>query len=238
MTADYSVTTFRNYNSLLGRLSGFMAEQKLGIGDRLPAERRLASIFGVSRSSVRTAIRSLVERGILESRQGDGTYICGNMDGMLENALISAVDSERTVFDEILEFRKIIEPQIARIAARRRTIEQLDALKIIACDQQRRMLLEKPDGDLDAKFHLQIARCTGNPFLIDSMCRINEAYSSSRASDLRSLEWRQFSLCSHLRIIDTLERQDEDACAAEIKSHLETVEKSHPMAFAQKETVR
>ena len=219
----------RSYETLLSRLRAFMDELQLKPGDKLPPERSLASTFGVSRNSVRTAIRTLAEQGVLESRHGDGTYVCSSETDFLEKALLSAVDSECAIFDEVMEFRRIMEPAIARLAARRRTLEQLNELKIIVCDQQRRLLMEKGDGDLDARFHQCLARCTGNSLLATTMQRPNTVYQPGRTADLRSEEWRQFSISSHLRIIDAVERQDEEACEQELRHHLGTVSERHPL---------
>lgn len=223
----------RSYETLLSRLRAFMDELQLKPGDKLPPERSLASTFGVSRNSVRTAIRTLAEQGVLESRHGDGTYVCSSETDFLEKALLSAVDSECAIFDEVMEFRRIMEPAIARLAARRRTLEQLNELKIIVCDQQRRLLMEKGDGDLDARFHQGLARCTGNSLLATTMQRLNTVYQPGRTADLRSEEWRQFSISSHLRIIDAVERQDEEACEQELRHHLGTVSERHPLVTAR-----
>ena len=98
-------------------------------------ERALAETFGVSRNSVREAIRTLSEQGILKSRHGDGTYICGSDLAPLTAALLNAVDTEGKSFDHIMEFRLVIEPSIARIATARHSAEQLHQLKIIVCGQ-------------------------------------------------------------------------------------------------------
>ena len=172
----------RSYETLLSRLRAFMDELQLKPGDKLPPERSLASTFGVSRNSVRTAIRTLADQGVLESRHGDGTYVCSSETDFLEKALLSAVDSECAIFDEVMEFRRIMEPAIARLAARRRTLEQLNELKIIVCDQQRRLLMEKGDGDLDARFHQCLARCTGNSLLATTMQRLNTVYQPGRTA--------------------------------------------------------
>lgn len=223
----------RSYETLLSRLRAFMDELQLKPGDKLPPERSLASTFGVSRNSVRTAIRTLADQGVLESRHGDGTYVCSSETDFLEKALLSAVDSECAIFDEVMEFRRIMEPAIARLAARRRTLEQLNELKIIVCDQQRRLLMEKGDGDLDARFHQCLARCTGNSLLATTMQRLNTVYQPGRTADLRSEEWRQLSISSHLRIIDAVERQDEEACEQELRHHLGTVSERHPLVTAR-----
>ena len=223
----------RSYQKLSERLQRFMAEGKFRDGDRLPPERALAESFGVSRSSVREAIRTLAEKGLLESRHGDGTYVRVPDMEPLRSALLEAVDSEGLMFDEVTEYRRIVEPAIAELAALRRTPEQLDRLKIIACDQQRRVLLGEDDGDLDARFHLTLAECTGNRLLAATMERLNAIYAKGRTPELRDAAWRQFSVSSHLRIIDALERRAPEDARKTTEEHIDTVTRKHLFATAR-----
>ena len=177
----------RSYQKLTERLRQFMEEGHFRDGDKLPPERALAESFGVSRSSVREAIRALAEKGLLESRQGDGTYVRVPDIEPLKEAILEAVDSEGLMFDEVTEYRRIVEPGIAEIAAVRHTSEQLDRLKIIACDQQRRLLVGENDGDLDARFHLALAECTGNKLLIDTVARLNRIYANLRKAKAKGI---------------------------------------------------
>ena len=124
------------YQRLSEKIQDAIEKGGLKVGDKLPPERALAETFGVSRNSVREAIRTLSEQGILKSRHGDGTYICGSDLAPLTAALLNAVDTEGKSFDHIMEFRLVIEPSIARIATARHSAEQLHQLKIIVCDQQ------------------------------------------------------------------------------------------------------
>ena len=101
------------------------------------------------------------------------------------SAILEAVDSEGHLFDEVMEYRRILEPAVAELAALRRTPEQLDRLKIIACDQQRRILIDGDDGELDAQFHLCLAECSGNRLLINTVALLNEQYAGGRTADLR-----------------------------------------------------
>lgn len=223
----------RSYRKLSERLRQLMEEGNFRDGDKLPPERALAESFGVSRSSVREAIRALAEKGLLESRHGDGTYVRVPDMEPLKIAILEAVDSEGLLFDEVMEYRKIVEPAIAELAAVRRTPEQLDRLKIIACDQQRRLLAGENDGDLDALFHLALAECTGNRLFIDTIARLNDVYAGGRTPDLRDAAWGKFSLSSHLRIIDALERQSPGDARAELEAHVDTVIHKHLFATAR-----
>lgn len=222
-----------HFQGLSLRLRTFMADSRLKIGDKLPSERSLAASFGVSRNSVRAAINTLAEQGLVESRRGDGTYICSPNLEPFENALIAAVDSESVLFDAVMEFRSIVEPAIGRLAAVRRTPEQLKELKSIVCDQQRRLLLDEDDGELDADFHLWLARCTHNSLLITTIERLNDVYRTGRTPDLRSKQWRQFSIRTHLRIIDAVEKRLAEDCAREILEHLGFVIVEHPFAVTR-----
>ena len=194
----------RHYQKLSERLRQFMAENHFRDGDKLPPERALAESFGVSRNSVREAIHALAERGLLESRHGDGTYVRVPDMEPLRSAILEAVDSEGHLFDEVMEYRRILEPAVAELAALRRTPEQLDRLKIIACDQQRRILIDGDDGELDAQFHLCLAECSGNRLLINTVALLNEQYAGGRTADLRDASWHQFSVlptCASLMLL-------------------------------------
>ena len=218
----------RHYQKLSERLRQFMAENHFRDGDKLPPERALAESFGVSRNSVREAIHALAERGLLESRHGDGTYVRVPDMEPLRSAILEAVDSEGHLFDEVM-----VSTDDEELAALRRTPEQLDRLKIIACDQQRRILIDGDDGELDAQFHLCLAECSGNRLLINTVALLNEQYASGRTADLRDASWHQFSVASHLRIIDALERQSAEDCRKAVEEHLDTIVHKHLFVTAR-----
>ena len=194
----------RHYQKLSERLRQFMAENHFQDGDKLPPERALAESFGVSRNSVREAIHALAERGLLESRHGDGTYVRVPDMEPLRNAILEAVDSEGHLFDEVMEYRRILEPAIAELAALRRTPE-----------------------------HLCLAECSGNRLLIKTVALLNEQYAGGRTADLRDASWHQFSVASHLRIIDALERQSAEDCRKAVEEHLDTIVHKHLFVTAR-----
>jgi GntR family transcriptional repressor for pyruvate dehydrogenase complex len=217
----------RGYEKLTERLNDFIVNGKFSAGSKLPSERALAEQFAVSRSSVREAIRTLAEKGLLESRHGDGTYVCTPDMTPLQSALLAAVDVESKQFDHAMEFRRIFGPVIAILAAARCTPEQLNKLKLITCDQQRRILREEDDGELDAAFHLALAEATGNPLFVEMMRLVNEYYAKGRTPELRDLEWKNWSVTTHLMIIDAIERKEPESCREIMQKHLETVVEKH-----------
>ena len=217
----------RTYNRLSDRIRAFIEEQNYHCGDRLPPERSLAETFGVSRGSIREAIRILTEKGMLRSRQGDGTYVQSTDMTPLQHTLLEVVDAKGQMFDQVMEFRRIIDPSIAMLASVRCTQEQLDKLKIVVCEQHMRYLSSENDGDLDAQFHTMLAECTANPLLIEAAQTINTNYAECRSPELHTAEWRKLSLDAHLRILKAIETRSPDEAHKAVMAHLETIASKH-----------
>lgn len=218
-------------NSLLNQLKQFLTVNNFQVGDKLPAERALAEEFKVSRSSIRKALKTLVDKGIIESRQGGGNYLKIPDVGPIASEILDAVNRESSLFEQVTEYRYYLEPIIARLAAQKRTEKQLNQLKLIVFEQQRRKSLELPfDGKLDANFHLQLANCTGNFLFIETMKRLNRIYSEGRSDEVRDDEWKEFSIKTHLQIIDAIENRDSDLCENLLREHILTVKDKHIFA--------
>lgn len=214
------------YLEILDKIQDLIASGQLRCGDKLPPERTLAETFRVSRNSVREAIRALAERGVLESRQGDGTYVCAQDEAALRRSFEEAFTAQRDKLREIFEFRRALEPGIAALVARKAGPRILERLKVIACDQQRLLLEGRDDAQLDARFHLELARAADNAILVDILRTVHDLLAESRSEYLRTPERRQLSVAGHLRIIGALERRDPEASRKAMEEHLETVERA------------
>ncbi|MCL6554439.1 MAG: GntR family transcriptional regulator, partial [Firmicutes bacterium] len=105
------------YEEVVQRIRELIISRQLKPGDRLPAERDLAAVLGVSRASVRDAIRTLEAAGLVEPRQGDGTVVRQPSADTLMAPLASALLARRDLLADLLAVRKMIEPPIAREAA-------------------------------------------------------------------------------------------------------------------------
>lgn len=193
------------------------------VGDKLPPERLLAEKFGVTRGLVRLGIQSLAERRILIRRHGDGTYISSvSADVFVKESMAMAIQVQSDLLAEVLEFRRILEPQTASLAAGRISKKDLDALKILVCDQQ--LQAKSGVGDLDAAFHLKLAECSGNSVLFRVMTLINDMLAESRAGRYQSDERQMVSITGHLKILDALEEKNPDKAFQAMRDHLEQVE--------------
>lgn len=213
------------YTAIIERIRDMIRNGELAPGDRLPSERKLAEVFGVSRNSLRQAFQALAERKILESRQGDGTYLLAPLDVSFPgDAILEIINQQSTFLQDIIEFRQMMEPQIAALAARRITAPALDRLKILVCDQQRALMAGRGDDTFDAEFHQQLAQCAGNQVIVQVMTTIQSIVNETRSIWFQSSERRSASVGGHLRIIDALEAGDADAAFQAMKIHIAEIE--------------
>lgn len=215
------------YQSVIEQIRQLVVDGELHPGDRLPPERILAQSFGVTRSVVRQALQALGERGIVESRQGDGTYLMAEgraiapVAALLREMLRSGED-----LPSILEFRQLIEPQIAALAAERITPDQLDKLKVVLCDQQNALLQGKPVQHLDAEFHRLLTLSTANPVLCQVMETVRSVVDQTRSAWLQSRQRALQSVEGHLHVIQALETGDAQAAYTAMQRHIAQVETS------------
>jgi GntR family transcriptional regulator, transcriptional repressor for pyruvate dehydrogenase complex len=156
----------------IDKIKAMIVSGELRPGDRLPREADLAQRLGLSRNSLREAVRALALIRVLDVRQGDGTYVTSLEPGLLLDALTFVVDFHRddTVL-QFLEVRRILEPAATAMAAQRMTEEQIARLGEVVT-----ALGDDPSVEAlvanDLEFHRLIAAGAGNPVLdtlIDSL---------------------------------------------------------------------
>ncbi len=209
-------------------------EDGLAVGDRLPPERVLAERFRVSRGEVRLGIQSLAERGILTKRHGAGTYISSvSAEVFVKESMGMAMQVKSDLLADILEFRGILEPQTAFLAAGRISQEELETLKILVCNQQ--LKTRSGEGDLDAAFHLKLAEYSGNRVLFKVMSLMSDILSESRADRYQSDTRRTISIAGHLKIIEALEEKNPENSFRAMRDHLDAVEAIVGIAEKSKE---
>lgn len=214
------------YAAIIARLREMIRQGELAPGDRLPPERTLAHTFGVSRSTLRQAFQALAERHILESRQGHGTYLLADIDtAVASDAILESMSEQQALLHDVLEFRRIMEPEIAALAAQRATPAAIDRLKILVCDQQRALLAGEGDDCFDADFHQLLVAMTGNSVIVQVMQAIQAIVDKSRATWLQSRERRQLSIEGHLRIINALEQKGPNGARQAMQEHITSIER-------------
>jgi len=207
------------------RLRALIAAGDVGPGDRLPPEAELAQQLGISRSSLREAVRALVQARVLDVRQGDGTYVTSLEPSLLMSGLVFAMDllqGEQLL--EIFEVRRLLEPAATALATLRAS--EADIARLRASVQAMRETTEAEALiALDLEFHELIAAMTGN----DTLCSMLEALHT-RA--LRARLWRLgersgemgWALGHHELIVEAIAKGDPELARAAASVHLAEAE--------------
>lgn len=205
------------------RIRTMLASGELTPGDRLPAERRLAEAFGVSRNSVREAIRVLTNQGLIVSKVGSGTYVADVKGEEFAAALAGVVALGRKRLADIFQVRLLLEPQIARLAATNRTSEDLAELATIL-QAQRKAVAEDRDGHAeDHAFHARLAAMTGNTVIERLTSSLADVLRESRSDGLQPLERRTASVQAHELILKALHEGNAAMAEQAMRDHLESI---------------
>jgi GntR family transcriptional regulator, transcriptional repressor for pyruvate dehydrogenase complex len=198
-------------------------------GDRIPAERELAELVGMSRASVREALRELELRGLLDRRPGRGTVVVDVPRPHLDAGLLSNVGSAGRLLREVMDLRAVVEPPIAERAAARGTAAEIADLQTLLDDAEAAAREGEPAfgryAVLDVEFHLSLARMTHNP-LLDRLLQVtNEWMAPSRQSALQSTRRIDISLLAHKKIFAAVTARDPAAAAAAMREHLDQIQR-------------
>jgi GntR family transcriptional regulator, transcriptional repressor for pyruvate dehydrogenase complex len=197
--------------------------EELKPGDLLPPERELVQMLGVSRGSVRDAIRSLELMGLLEPRQGVGTVVCrpgANAANPLANALLD----KRKMVAELLDVRKMIEPPLAARAALHRSSDEISDMEDILARQEAKVRGGEVGIEEDSEFHYGIALASGNSVVLKVVDVLMDLLRETRERSLQVEGRQEKSLAGHRRILSALKQGDAAAAEAAMRRHLQEVE--------------
>jgi GntR family transcriptional repressor for pyruvate dehydrogenase complex len=198
-------------------------------GDRIPAERELAELVGMSRASVREALRELELRGLLDRRPGRGTVVVEVPRPHLDAGMLANVDNAGRLLREVMDLRAVVEPPITERAAARGTAAEIADLQTLLDDGEAAAREGEPAfaqyAVLDVEFHLALARMTHNP-LLDRLLQVtNEWMAPSRQSALQSTRRIEVSLQAHKKIFAAVAARDPAAAAAAMREHLDQIQR-------------
>lgn len=193
-------------------------------GERLPSEREMSDRFGVSRTVIREAIRSLSAKGVLEMSEGRGTQIATvsstRVTEALELYLRGAQSQELLRPEHIAEVRETLETRLVELACERATEEDLEA---ITAEHERMATSRDPQAAAahDAEFHRLLARSTHNALFLTLIESINATMKAIRSTSL-SLEGRlPVALKEHAAILDAVRARDPEAARLAMRRHLD-----------------
>ena len=223
----------RLYEKIVEQIEKRIVDGELNAGDKLPSERELAIQFGVSRTSVREAMKALTLRGLIEVTPGRGTFITDQTSQALRHSMnlmfqVGKMDANRY----LIELREILEPEIAAIAASRATPENLAAMResVVAMDQSMDEICTYIEADLD--FHLALAESTHNPLILSLL--------DSLIGELREQRFRSANVegalhrgqPNHKAVLVAIEQGDAESARRTMLLHMQQARKDIEEALA------
>jgi GntR family transcriptional repressor for pyruvate dehydrogenase complex len=226
----------RIYEHIVDQIHALIREGRWAPGDQIPPERELAERFKVSRTSVREALRALEMQGIIESRQGGGTFIRSADTEALVPPLAAAILRGQREMAEVLEVRELIEPGIARLAALRATPELVTELEQTLERQREAIANDRPFVDEDTAFHYTLARAADNHILLRLHNVILDVLRESRQTYLHVPDRPQMSLRGHEAILAAVRDNDGEGAQRASLAHITQVRDGILRAMTEADT--
>ncbi|MFV0128955.1 FadR/GntR family transcriptional regulator [Streptomyces sp. HMX112] len=199
-------------DTVVEQLRGQLADGEWAVGDRIPTEHDLAGQLGVGRNTVREAVRVLVHAGLLESRQGNGTFVRSTADPA---AVLRGVRAAGAL--DVLELRIALEAEAARLAAVRRDTHDLLRLRAALTT-----LREEGDRDADADiaFHRAVVEATHNAAFTEVYRFFSVQVHESLVDSLGDHAMPAIDLAAHEALVAAVEAGDPDAAANAVRELL------------------
>jgi len=224
------VKTKKVYIKIVEQIRDLIKEGKLKPGDKLPPEQVLAEEFGTSRPSVREALSALEILGITESRGGKGNFIKDTIRSPLYEQEVMELEEEESPF-ELLEARKAVETEIADLAAKKATLEDIDAIDDSLNKMEKAMNNIPQLMELDREFHMNIARAAHNNLLFSMMAYLSNLLKEKLWVNMKEKTWNlpgypQKYLKDHTEIFNAIKNKDSKNARRKVNHHLAGVKKN------------
>ena len=227
---------FKASENISFRLREMIQRGELNSGDRLPSERDLAKILGVSRPTLRTGIRSLATIGVLQPRQGAGTFVVEAMDSpSLDGSQLSLMASlHGYTSDEMFEARISIEMSIAGFAAERANSEHFTLMAeeiagmFASLDEPEQFLLH------DMAFHQTVAAASGNRILTALMNMLTQILFEGRSKTVKNATDLKESAEMHRKIYRAIRERDAETARHAMYNHLIDTQNAQRLEMQEK----
>lgn len=219
-----SVKRQRVSDEIVAQVRALISEGVLKPGDRLPPERELIREFGVSRPSLREALKSLVAQGFLEVKQGDRTFVKSITSEKLQDPLSLLLKADTQKIFDLIEVRKAMEAWGAFHAAQRGSEEDIRKLEEIIGKMKEALDEGKSWEKQDADFHLAMAQATHNTIQTHIMSTIYDLLRESVARVFRDQGKAKKLFNQHYRIFSAIKNRSPDKARERVLEHLNYVE--------------
>lgn len=204
-------------------------------GDRLPAERELCQQFGIARTSLREALKAMELVGILNSRVGDGTFVCPRSEFLSRPMMWAFTGMDKTELHDVMEARLIIEEGMVGLAAERASKDQVDTINKAVLAMGDCIARNESILDADMAFHMAIAEAAGNPLLSNSLQMLRKLMRQGIQFKLLLPGVSPAILKDHLAIYQAIKKRNVAAARKAMRHHLLETMKMVTYAIQQHE---
>ncbi|MFJ9383384.1 FadR/GntR family transcriptional regulator [Peribacillus sp. NPDC101481] len=219
------------YEEVSDELYEMIRSGSLKPGEQLDSIQQLAENFQVGRPAIREALSALSSMGLIEIKQGEGTFVKTFDPAIMNHPLSAALLMDQDNIKHLLEVRKILESGTAEVAAKKRTEENLIELKDRLFNMEKVSDDEELSDKADIAFHVAVANASQNELLITLMNHVSELMME-KMRDIRRIALYSEEMTlkqlyqQHVRIYDAILAQDEDGARSAMLFHLQSVEES------------
>ncbi len=232
-----AVRASRLYEQIVKQIEDSIREGRLKPGEQLLAERELALQFGVSRTAVREAVKTLSEKGLVEAYSGRGTFVTSGRSQSMRHSLDSFMKSgDRQNSAYVAEMREILEPEFTALAAVRIGEQHLSMMREAVAVMDRSM--EQPDAyiEADLDFHLALAEAAGNPLILSLLDSLVGVLREQRLGIFAVSGGPDRGQVHHKAILQAIEQRNSTKARKAMRAHLEQVREDS--AVSQKQAGR
>lgn len=195
-------------------------------GEKLPSENELCKLYGVSRTTIRQALANLSSLQLIETKFGEGSFVKQTNLGDAMSALLKAPRLSKESLLEVIEFRQIIEPPVAKLACKKASDRDIKLL----CTLYQNMVDFQDDlsafTGYDREFHMSIARISGNAHIVRIFDIIADVLSSA-FDDIVAMRGNEAGLKFHGLLLNAFERKDEYSAQQIMQRHMDDMRRDY-----------
>lgn len=226
-------------DKIIRQLKHLIVSGQLKPGDRLPAERALSEKFGIGRSYVREAILKLEFYGLLKINPQSGTYVSGLSIKVIDSLITDIINFNKDDFSALVEARYYLERDAIRLAAERRTVDDLIAIEKAMYDYEAKVNSGETAVEEDMLFHVAIAKATKNS-VIESMILnlIPDLIKNIIENKICGENREKVAINEHLVIMEALRSGDPEMADKAMARHLSEILKISKSGFKNKNNIK
>lgn len=189
-------------------------------GERLPPERDLCQQLGIARTSLREALKAMELIGMLNSKVGDGTFVCPRSEFLSRPMIWALMGIEKAELHDVMEARIIMEESSAGLAAERATNAQLEDINGAIQSMRDAIARDEPVLDADMQFHLAISNAAANPLLTNSLMMLRNSIRQGMLYKHLLPGISPKIVKAHAAVFNAIKRRDVEGAKKAMKDHL------------------